>query len=45
MEGVKSDYNPDDATGIIHLNALRLRARYAVQGGPEIASRSHIRKG
>jgi argininosuccinate synthase len=28
MEGVKSDYNPDDATGFIHLQALRLKARY-----------------
>ncbi len=27
MEGVKSDYNPDDATGFIHLQALRLKAR------------------
>lgn len=27
MEGVESDYNPDDATGFIHLQALRLRAR------------------
>lgn len=45
MEGVKSDYNPDDATGLIHLNALRLKTRYMVQGGPDIASESHIRKG
>ena len=28
MEGVASDYNPDDATGFIHLQALRLRARH-----------------
>lgn len=34
MEGVESDYNPDDATGFIHLNALRLRRRALVQGGP-----------
>ncbi|MDA0348720.1 MAG: argininosuccinate synthase [Verrucomicrobia bacterium] len=27
MEGVASDYNPDDATGFIHLQALRLCAR------------------
>lgn len=27
MEGVESDYNPDDATGFIHLQSLRLRAR------------------
>ncbi|MEO0795086.1 MAG: argininosuccinate synthase [Verrucomicrobiota bacterium] len=27
MEGVESDYNPDDASGFIRLQALRLRAR------------------
>lgn len=27
MEGVESDYNPDDATGFIRLQALRLRSR------------------
>ena len=32
MEGVDSDYNPDDATGFIRLNALRLRRRAHVQG-------------
>ncbi len=32
MEGVKSDYNPDDATGFIHLNSLRLRNRALKQG-------------
>ena len=32
MEGVKSDYNPDDAGGFIRLNALRLRKRALVQG-------------
>ncbi len=31
MEGVKSDYNPDDAGGFIRLNALRLRRRALVQ--------------
>ncbi|MBH54359.1 MAG: argininosuccinate synthase [Opitutaceae bacterium] len=31
MEGVASDYNPDDATGFIHLEALRLKARYHAQ--------------
>jgi len=31
MEGVKSDYNPDDASGFIRLQGLRLRARYAAQ--------------
>jgi argininosuccinate synthase len=34
MEGVKSWYNQDDATGFIRLNGLRLRARYFAQGGP-----------
>ena len=34
MEGVDSDYNPDDATGFIRLNALRLRRRAHVQGKP-----------
>ncbi len=33
MEGVESDYNPDDATGFIRLNALRLRRRALAQGG------------
>lgn len=36
MEGVKSSYNQNDATGFIRLNGLRLRARYAAQGGPKI---------
>lgn len=31
MEGVQSDYNPDDASGFIRLQGLRLRARYATQ--------------
>src|SRR5580698_3932742 len=34
MEGVKSWYNQNDATGFIRLNGLRLRARNLVQGGP-----------
>lgn len=33
MEGVESDYNPDDASGFIRLNALRLRKRALVQNG------------
>ncbi len=33
MEGVESDYNPDDATGFIRLQGLRLRARHRAQGG------------
>ncbi|MBC2594303.1 argininosuccinate synthase [Ruficoccus amylovorans] len=36
MEGVKSDYNPDDASGFIHLQGLRLRARAKAQGGPRL---------
>jgi argininosuccinate synthase len=32
MEGVDSDYNPDDASGFIRLQALRLRARAKAQG-------------
>ncbi|MGE9295690.1 MAG: argininosuccinate synthase, partial [Puniceicoccales bacterium] len=31
MEGVASDYNPDDASGFIRLQALRLRARATKQ--------------
>lgn len=31
MEGVQSDYNPDDATGFIRLQGLRLRARFHAQ--------------
>ncbi|PXA05423.1 argininosuccinate synthase [Coraliomargarita sinensis] len=44
MEGVASDYNPDDASGFIRLNALRLRRRALAQGGPEIASESQLKK-
>jgi argininosuccinate synthase len=35
MEGVMSDYNPDDATGFIRLQGLRLRARAKTQGAPD----------
>jgi len=35
MEGVQSDYNPDDASGFIRLQALRLRARAKTQGVPD----------
>ena len=31
MEGVESDYNPNDATGFIRLQGLRLRARFSNQ--------------
>ncbi|MEY3001316.1 MAG: hypothetical protein RL648_1530 [Verrucomicrobiota bacterium] len=34
MEGVLSDYNPDDAGGFIRLQGLRLRARAKAQGVP-----------
>jgi len=34
MEGVQSDYNPDDASGFIRLQGLRLRARFNAQGSP-----------
>jgi argininosuccinate synthase len=34
MEGVKSEYDPDDATGFIKLQGLRLRSRYLKQGNP-----------
>jgi argininosuccinate synthase len=44
MEGVASDYNPDDASGFIRLNALRLRRRALAQGGPEVASQSKLSK-
>ncbi len=37
MEGVESDYNPDDATGFIKLHGLRLRARNKIQGGAELS--------
>jgi argininosuccinate synthase len=36
MEGVRSSYNQNDATGFIRINGLRLRARLAAQGGPKI---------
>jgi len=32
MEGVQSDYEPDDATGFIRLQGLRLRTRKLMQG-------------
>jgi argininosuccinate synthase len=35
MEGVMSDYNPDDASGFIRLQGLRLRARAKAQGAPD----------
>ena len=44
MEGVDSDYNPDDASGFIRLNALRLRRRALAQGSPKVASESKLSK-
>ena len=35
MEGVMSDYNPDDASGFIRLQGLRLRTRAKTQGAPD----------
>ena len=37
MEGVVSDYNPDDATGFIRLQGLRLRARHQKQSLPDVS--------
>ena len=36
MEGAKSWYNQNDATGFIRLNGLRLRARNLAQRGPKV---------
>lgn len=36
MEGVASDYQPNDATGFIRLQGLRLRQRFRKQGGPKL---------
>ena len=44
MEGVDSDYDPDDASGFIRLNALRLRRRALAQGGAKVASTSRLDK-
>jgi len=40
MEGVQSAYNPDDATGFIRLQGLRLRARHIAQTNPAPAKKS-----
>ncbi len=45
MEGVASSYNPDDATGFIRLQGLRLRARYAAQGPAAVGRASNLKKG
>ncbi|MGF1530125.1 MAG: argininosuccinate synthase [Puniceicoccaceae bacterium] len=44
MEGVASDYNPDDASGFIRLQALRLRARALRQNGAQIANPSKLHR-
>ncbi len=44
MEGVASDYDPDDASGFIRLQALRLRARALHQHGAAIASESELHR-
>ncbi|MFI3291706.1 MAG: argininosuccinate synthase [Opitutales bacterium] len=44
MEGVESEYNPDDATGFIHLQALRLRQRARRQNGALIESQSKLER-
>jgi argininosuccinate synthase len=44
MEGVKSTYNQNDATGFIRLQGLRLRARYAAQGAPSTERVSRMTK-
>lgn len=44
MEGVKSDYNQDDATGFIRLQSLRLKERARKQGVPAeaLATKSNL---
>ncbi|MCD8482145.1 MAG: hypothetical protein LR015_05425 [Verrucomicrobia bacterium] len=44
MEGVKSDYNPDDASGFIRLQALRLRARARFQGTPDSGPKLNLNR-
>jgi len=44
MEGVESDYNPDDAGGFIRLNVLRLRRRALAQGPPETVRSSAMER-
>ena len=42
MEGVASDYDPDDASGFIRLQALRLRRRALQQGRPDVLRESQL---
>lgn len=42
MEGVKSDYNPDDASGFIRLQGLRLRNRALRQQGADVTRRTQL---
>lgn len=44
MEGVKSDYNPDDASGFIRLQGLRLRKRALQQKGADVARPTILKK-
>ena len=44
MEGVQSDYNPDDASGFIRLNGLRLRKRFAAVGTPQTVRASRMER-
>jgi argininosuccinate synthase len=44
MEGVQSDYNPDDASGFIRLQGLRLRKRALQQNGADVARPSKLEK-
>jgi len=44
MEGVKSEYDPDDAGGFIRLNGLRLRRRYAAVGAPRTVRESRMQR-
>lgn len=44
MEGVQSTYDPDDASGFIRLQALRLRARARNQEGPVVARESQLER-
>lgn len=44
MEGVQSTYNPNDASGFIRLQALRLRARARNQGTAVVDSQSKLKR-
>ncbi|MBN2068588.1 MAG: argininosuccinate synthase [Opitutales bacterium] len=44
MEGTKTDYSHNDATGFIRLNALRLRARFNATGAPDYGKSKFTRE-